>query len=146
MGMLEWANQVWHELISRPAGPMAFRFILQPVMASIFAARDGIKDARLGRKPYLWMLLTMPHARKTSLWEAVRATSRILILGLVMDLIYQAIVFRSFRVVQAVIITFFIAFLPYILLRGPASRIARLLVRRKTEPAPAPEAPGCRKD
>ena len=39
---------------------MAFRFILQPVMAAIFAIRDGMKDARAGRSPYFWTVLHDP--------------------------------------------------------------------------------------
>ena len=34
-------TQAWQEIASRPTGPMAFRFYLQPVMATIFAVRDG---------------------------------------------------------------------------------------------------------
>ena len=37
---------------------MTFRFILQPIMATIAALYDGIKDARTGRSPYLWTILS----------------------------------------------------------------------------------------
>ena len=36
---------------------MTFRFILQPAMAFIAALRDGVMDARPGRRPYLWALI-----------------------------------------------------------------------------------------
>lgn len=42
-----------------------------------------------------------------------------------MDAIYQIFVLKSFRPVQAVIIALLLAFIPYVLLRGPAARIAR---------------------
>jgi hypothetical protein len=45
-------------LIDRISGPMNFRFILQPVMASIFAIIAGLKDAKAGKPPYFWSLLT----------------------------------------------------------------------------------------
>ena len=35
-------QRLWTELVARPSGPMAFRFILQPVMGAIFAIRDGV--------------------------------------------------------------------------------------------------------
>ena len=38
----EVRHRVWQQLIDRPTGPMAFRFILQPAMAMIAALRDGI--------------------------------------------------------------------------------------------------------
>jgi hypothetical protein len=46
-----------------------------------------------------------------------------------MDLIYQAIVLRWFYPLQALIVAIVLALLPYILLRGPVNRIARLLRR-----------------
>ena len=46
-------GRLWHDLVDRPDGPMAFRFILQPAMATIAAIRDGRKDARANRAPYL---------------------------------------------------------------------------------------------
>ena len=50
----------WQDILARPGGPMTFRFILQPAMAAIAALVDGIKDARTGRSPYLWTVLTNP--------------------------------------------------------------------------------------
>ncbi len=53
-------RRIWQNLLDRPGGPMTFRFILQPVMATIAAVLAGIKDARTGRSPYLWTMLTRP--------------------------------------------------------------------------------------
>ena len=39
---------------------MAFRFILQPIMAAIAALRDGINDAKSRRSPYFRALLANP--------------------------------------------------------------------------------------
>jgi hypothetical protein len=55
----EVRHRVWQQLIERPTGPMAFRFILQPVMA-IAALRD---DANSRRSPYFWTLLANPFER-----------------------------------------------------------------------------------
>jgi hypothetical protein len=55
-------HRVWQQLIERPTGPMAFRFILQPVMA-IAALRDSINDANSRRSPYFWTLLANPFER-----------------------------------------------------------------------------------
>jgi hypothetical protein len=116
-------GRIWQNTIDRAGGPMTFRFILQPVMASIAALYDGIADAREGRSHYLWTLLTEPSKRVGRLREGVLATSRILLLGLTMDSIYQYIVFDSFHPAEAVIVTILLAFLPYVLLRGPVSRL-----------------------
>ena len=50
-------GRLWSDILDRPTGPMMFRFILQPTMAIIAALRDGVKDARLGRRPYIWALI-----------------------------------------------------------------------------------------
>ena len=39
-------QRLWRQLIERPDGPMAFRFILQPLMAAIAALLHGRRDAR----------------------------------------------------------------------------------------------------
>jgi hypothetical protein len=122
---VEVRQRVWQNLIDRPAGPMTFRFILQPCMAAIAAVHDGVKDANLGRSPYIWTLLTNPSERGGRLREGLISTARIIFLGLCMDVIYQAIVLKTFYPGEAVIVAVTLAFLPYLLLRGPVARIAR---------------------
>lgn len=118
-------ERVWHNLLQRPGGPMTFRFVLQPLMASIAALIDGIQDARTGRNPYLWVVLTQPGKRSARLGEGLVSTARVILLGLAMDLIYQIIEFNTFHPAEAVLITCVLAIVPYLLLRGPFSRIAR---------------------
>ena len=121
----EVRHRVWEQLIARPTGPMAFRFILQPVMAGIVAMRDGIADAKDGRPAYFWTLLTNPLQSGGRLREGLIATARIILLGLGMDVIYQLIVLKTFYPGEAVIVAIALAFFPYLLLRGPIERIAR---------------------
>ncbi len=113
----------WHDLVARPGGPMTFRFILQPAMAAIAAFRAGIKDAKAGRSPYLWTILTNPDERKSRLYEGLIHTSQIILLGLIMDGVYQLVVLKSFYPGQAVVIAIVLAFIPYLLLRGPIARV-----------------------
>jgi hypothetical protein len=116
---------MWKHLLDRPSGPMTFRFVLQPFMASVAALGDGVKDARTGRNPYLWTLLSDPRKRSSRLHEGLLSTARVILLGLCMDLIYQFIVFDTFHPAEAVIIAGLLAFVPYLLLRGPTTRVAR---------------------
>ena len=108
---------------------MAFRFILQPVMAAIVALRDGVEDAKAGRTAYFWTQLTNPVERGGRLREGLIATARIILLGLGMDVIYQLIVLKTFYPGEAVIVAVALAFFPYLLLRGPIARIARWRLR-----------------
>ena len=121
----ETLARMWQNLVDRPFGPMLFRFFLQPTMAAIAAVTSGMQDARLGRTPFWQAVLTSPTERAGRLNEAVVDTSRIMLLGLVMDSIYQYIEFDSFHPGEAVIITLALAFLPYLLLRGIVARVAR---------------------
>jgi hypothetical protein len=121
----EVRHRVWEQLIARPTGPMAFRFILQPIMAAIVALRDGIADAKAGRTAYFWTLLTNPLESGGRLREGLIATARIILLGLGMDVIYQFIALKTFYPGEAVIVAVALAFFPYVLLRGPIERIAR---------------------
>ncbi|HUC11454.1 MAG TPA: hypothetical protein VL985_13650 [Stellaceae bacterium] len=118
-------ERIWRQLIERADAPMRFRFILQPLMAAIAAVLNGFKDARTGRSPYFWTILGKPGERVGRLEEGLNATARIIFLGLVMDAIYQVIVLKRFYPAEAVIVALLFAFVPYVIIRGPAARIAR---------------------
>ncbi len=118
-------RRIWHDLVARPDAPMRFRFILQPVMVAILAIRHGLNDARTGRSPYFWTMLGNPRERAQRLNEGLNATARIILLGLVMDAIYQLIVLKQFYPAEAVIVALLFAFIPYVIIRGPAARVAR---------------------
>lgn len=122
-------RRFWVDLVERPSGPMWFRFLLQPVMASIAAWKDGKKDAVTGRSPYFWTVLTDTTRRRDRLMEGLRATGKILALGLAMDLAYQAFVLKHFYPIEAIVIAVMVAFIPYLLLRGV---FARVVVARRT--------------
>ena len=130
----ESLGRLWSDILDRPGGPMTFRFILQPAMAIIAALRDGFHDARLGRRPYIWALIHGVRAsegRRGRLWEGIVATARILILGVVMDIIYQWKELDTFYPAQSAVIAILLAFIPYLLLRGPFERIAHYWVARR---------------
>jgi hypothetical protein len=117
--------RIWRQLVERTNEPMRLRFVLQPLMAAIFAIRQGLKDARTGRRPYFWTMVSDPSKRIQRLEEGLNATARILLLGLVMDVIYQVIILNRFFPAEAVIVALLFAFVPYVIFRGPAARIAR---------------------
>jgi len=121
----EVRERLWQNLLDRPGGPKTFRFILQPIMATIAALYDGVEDARTGRSPYLWTILTDRAKRGGRMREGLISTARVILLGLVMDVIYQFLEFKTFHPGEAVIVSLLLAFVPYLLLRGPCERIAR---------------------
>ena len=118
-------ERIWHDLVERPGGPMSFRFVLQPVMAAIAALHDGLRDARAMRSPFARAVLREPEQRLARVTEALNAIDRIILLGLVMDIIYQAIALKTFYPAEAVIVALLLAVVPYVILRGLITRAAR---------------------
>jgi hypothetical protein len=126
----EILSRFWDQLIAQPSGPLAFRLILQPIMVTILAIIDGVKDARAGRPLYTWTLLTDPAHRASYLRQGLKRVTRVIIFALVMDAIYQFMVLRRFYLGEALVTAFVVAVLPYLLIRGPVARIARRWSRR----------------
>jgi hypothetical protein len=103
-------DRFFHDLIGRPDGPMRFRFILQPVMAAVAAVRDGRADSMAGHAPFLWTVMSKPEQRAARLREALNATARVILLGVVMDAIYQVLVLKMFYPAEAAVIALVLAF------------------------------------
>ena len=135
--MDEMLTNWWREILDRPEGPFAFRFYLQPLMATVFAVRDGLKDARTGRPAYLWSLFTDPKRRAESLRSGWRSVGKIFLLALVLDWSYQLVVLKTIRLGQGLFTGIVLAILPYVLLRGPVARIARRVRGRSPHGRPA---------
>jgi hypothetical protein len=128
-------GRFWEDLVARVGGPFTFRFVLQPVMAVCYAIRDGVHDARSGRLPYFWAIVTRPHERLELLREGCSAVSRVVIVGIVMDVLYQIIVIGWIYPGEMIVIVLLLALLPYVLLRGPVNRLARSWMHRDRRPA-----------
>ena len=129
-------ERLWVDLLGRPSGPLSFRFFLQPAMAAIVASHDGIRDAQLGRSPYFWTILSETEKRTRRLREGWISTARIILLGIGMDFIYQIKTFGKVYPVEALLIALALAFVPYLLLRGPIARIARWWLGSPREGSP----------
>jgi len=123
--MEEFLSRVLTGLSNRVGGPMTFRIILQPLMASFFAVRAGLKDAREGRPPYFSTILTDKTHRGNLIREGWRSVARIFVLAIVMDVIYQWIVLHWIYPGELLIVAVALAVFPYLLLRGPINRLAR---------------------
>jgi hypothetical protein len=122
-------DDVWmriaENMVARVSGPMRFRLVLQPVMAATFAIISGLKDARTGKPPYFWALLTREDHRIEMLRDGWKSVGKVFILALVLDVIYQWIVQRFVYPFEALLVAFILAILPYLLLRGLVTRLTR---------------------
>jgi hypothetical protein len=114
--------RVVQNLIDRITGPMNFRFILQPVMASVCAIIAGLRDAKAGRPPYFWNLIKGQN-RQANIKEGWKSVGKVIIVALALDIIYQVIVLHFLYPGEAVIIASVIVILPYLILRGLVNRL-----------------------
>lgn len=119
-----WARFV-SQMIARVSGPMKFRLVLQPAMAAFFAIRSGLADARAGKPPYFWGLLTDSGQREDMIKDGWKSVGRVFILALVLDAVYQLIELRAVYAGEMVVVAFVLAILPYLILRGLVTRLAR---------------------
>ena len=111
--------------MGRLDGPMYFRFIMQPIMAIIIAIRAGVKDARENKPPFLAEVITNPKARRSLLHSAFKHLTVLLFIAVLLDVVYQLLVLKTFYLPQALIVAFVLGVVPYVLVRGPIRRILR---------------------
>lgn len=130
-----WSPEVrgrfWADMFGRTEGPMTFRFVLQPIMAAIAALHDGVGDARSGHRYFFWSALRHPGRQAGRLREGLISTSRIVLLGISIDVIYQFKVFGAFYPVEALTIAILLAVIPYFVFRWLVEFVARRWFARK---------------
>lgn len=117
--------RILENMADRVTGPMKFRLILQPLMAVIFAVRSGLRDAREGKPAYFWGLFTEPDKRREMLRDGWKSVGTVFILAVILDTVFQLVVFRWVYPGEALIVAMILAIVPYIVIRGPVNRIAR---------------------
>jgi hypothetical protein len=114
-------------LTGRLTGPMNLRLIVQPTVAAILAIRPGLRDARQDRPPFLSTLLRNPARRRGLLRQGWKDVGKVFVISAILDVIYQLIVHRGVYLLELLLTAVTLAIVPYVLLRGPVSRIARLV-------------------
>ena len=127
------------ELVGRASGPMNFRLVVMPLTVTFLAIRAGLRDAREHRPAFLWTILTNPIGRRQAIRTAIGDIGRVFIFALVLDLIYQTFVLDAFRPLEMIIMAVTCAVVPYAIIRGPVTRLARAC--RRHDASKADEAP-----
>lgn len=130
MTLEEFFPRVWEMLIGRAEGPLTLRLMLQPTVAVFFAIRAALRDVREGNPPYFfWVVFTDPARRPVLLGQVRKDVGKVFIAAVVLDVVYELIVYRWVYPGQAVIVATVLAILPYLLIRGPVTRILRRFQR-----------------
>jgi hypothetical protein len=117
--MLEEAfSRGWENLIGRWGGPMSFRLYVQPTMAVICGVLAGLRDARTGMRPFVQALFAGKEGRAQILREGWKDTSRVVILALVLDCIYQVMLHAAIYLLELLITVTVLAIVPYVIVRS----------------------------
>lgn len=128
--MKDFLGQHWDMLVGRWDGPLAFRFLLQPTMAALLGVRAGLRDARAGRPAYAWLIVSQRGDRRGLLLEGWRDVAKLFTVAVIVDLVYEIIVYRWLYPGQALVVASVLAIPTYLIVRGPANRIARAVLAR----------------
>ncbi|MBX3035247.1 MAG: hypothetical protein KF865_15120 [Bdellovibrionaceae bacterium] len=104
---------------------MNIRFVIQPLVAILLAVRAGLRDARAGHPPFLWTLATNKSARARLLGQGFKEISQVFALAIILDGIYQILTVKGIYLLELLFTAIVLAIVPYVLVRGPASRVAR---------------------
>lgn len=131
--IFDW-QRVVNDMIARVSGPMHFRLIMQPAMAMFFGIKDGIRDAKEGNPPYFWTIFFNRVDRSRLIKSGLRSVAKVLIFAVILDAIFQLIELRWFYPGEAIIVALLLAFVPYLLIRGPTNRVYRRWTSRHASP------------
>ena len=115
------------DFVDRFDGPLHFRLFIQPLMAILFAVRDGRRDAREGRGAYLWTFFTDPTQHRYLLESGWKGIAKVFVLAFALDVAYQVYVWHGLKPLQASLTATTLAVIPYVLARGPVSRLVRTI-------------------
>ncbi len=124
--MGSFLSTFWTDFLHRFDGPLHFRLIMQPLMAVLFAVRDGRRDAREGHGAYMWTFLNRPEVRRRLLASGAKSISTVFILAWALDVVYQFLEWHRLKPLQALSTAVVLAVIPYVLLRGPINRLMRI--------------------
>ena len=132
--VVEIVSRGIEQLLGRAGGPLHLRLVIMPTVVTVLAIRAGLRDARRGEPAFLWAMLANQSERPRLIRSAVKDIGRIFVVACVLDSVYQLAVLRAFYPVQLVIVAVTCAIVPYALIRGPVTRLTRLLRRKQAGP------------
>jgi len=144
--ILGFLSRTLQELIGRARGPLNFRLVVMPMVVVVLAIRAHLRDVRAGTPVLIGSFFTSSTERRRLLRSALQDVGRVLIMALVLDTVYQLIALKSFYPGQALVVAVVCAVVPYVLVRGPITRLLHFLLRRRAKAAdvgtPRDEAQG----
>ncbi|MFN8006944.1 MAG: hypothetical protein U0V70_07975 [Terriglobia bacterium] len=124
-GFYLFSREFLEDIPKRLAGPGKFRFVLQPLIAVILGIGGGRRDARAGRPPFLYGVAFHRTHRKDLLSSGVETLANLLLMGVLMDSIFQWILLGNSHPGAALVIGPVLIVLPYSLARSLSNHLIR---------------------
>jgi len=135
---LQMLSHAVSQLLGRAGGPLHFRLFVMPIIVTIVGTRAGLRDARAGRRQFLW--LSDSSERRGLLRSALKDIGRVFAVAVVLDTTYQIIVFKYFYILQMLVVAVVCAIVPYVLMRALITRVAHDAYRKPSGSANASSA------
>ena len=128
-GFYMFSRAFLEDIPKRLTGPGRFRFVLQPLVATILGIRSGRADARAGRPPYLKALITDREHRGEIARDGLRSIVNLLLMGILLDSIFQWMILGQSYPGAALVVGPVLITTPYAIARALANRATRSLAR-----------------
>jgi hypothetical protein len=113
------------DIPERLSGPGRFRFVLQPLLAIILGIRSGLTDAGAGRPPFLSGMIFHRKLRSELIKSAFTTLINLLLMGILMDSIFQWVIFGTSYPGAALVVGPLLTLVPYIITRALTNRFAQ---------------------
>lgn len=123
-GLYLFSAEFFADLPRRLTGPGRFRFVLQPLVATLLGVAAGRADARAGRPPYLWALAFHAEHRGAMLRESCRSLANVVLTGVLADSVSQWLILGTSYPGAALLVGPVLIAIPYSITRALANRVA----------------------
>jgi hypothetical protein len=124
-GFYLFSQAFLEDLPKRLTGPGRFRFVLQPLVATLFGIRSGVADARAGRPPYLLGLVTDGAHRRELMRDGLSTVANLLLMGILLDSVFQWMILGQSYPGPALIVGPVLITAPYAIARALSNRATR---------------------
>lgn len=124
-GFYLFSREFIDDIPKRLTGPGRFRFIVQPLIATILGIRSGRADARAGRPPYLVGVLFHRELRRELAKDALLTIALLLLMGVLLDSLFQWLILGNSYLGAALVVGPVLVAAPYTIARGLTNRLSK---------------------
>jgi len=117
-----FSREFLSDIPKRLVGPGRFRFLLQPLVATLLGIRAGRVDARAAQPPYLWGLLFEPGLRRELLRSGFQSVANLVLMGILLDSVFQWLILGASYPGAALVVGPTLIATPYAIARALANR------------------------